>query len=254
MAARSATRVQVRAAERRHLGYQRPGVYRSDQRLEQVFAELARRRATVFAHPTSSPCWEQTALGVAARDRVHLRLPLLGDRISAFLLAGSPRSGLAHDSVARLRRLYYNLAGAPFPRPVSCPAHPRRPRQLLYGVTFRSRQRAASSCGSRSSTPPRCRSRAPPAVADLGQRRAAATSHEPTLGCQADTCSVAIRFSNQPPPPCTLTSGSGDRAGCPPAGPPASSPPCAAGPRLMPRLAAAGRADTCRRGRHPARD
>jgi hypothetical protein len=38
---------------------------------------------------------EQTALGVAARERVHLRLPLLGDRISAFLLAGSPCSGLA---------------------------------------------------------------------------------------------------------------------------------------------------------------
>jgi len=53
--------------------------------------------------------------GVAARDRVQLRLPLLGDRISAFLLAGSTRSGLAHDSVARLRRLYYNSPALPFP-------------------------------------------------------------------------------------------------------------------------------------------
>jgi hypothetical protein len=38
---------------------------------------------------------EQAALGVAARERVHLRQPLLGDRISAFLRSGSPCSGLA---------------------------------------------------------------------------------------------------------------------------------------------------------------
>ena len=39
------------------------GVYLGDQRLEPVFAELARRRATVLVHPTSPPCWQQTALG-----------------------------------------------------------------------------------------------------------------------------------------------------------------------------------------------
>ncbi|MGZ6308934.1 MAG: amidohydrolase family protein, partial [Ktedonobacterales bacterium] len=38
-------------------------VYLGDQRLEPVFAELARRRATVLVHPTSPPCWQQTALG-----------------------------------------------------------------------------------------------------------------------------------------------------------------------------------------------
>ena len=39
------------------------GVYLGDERLEPVFAELARRRATVLVHPTSPLCWQQTALG-----------------------------------------------------------------------------------------------------------------------------------------------------------------------------------------------
>ena len=39
------------------------GVYLGDERLEPVFAELAHRRATVLVHPTSPPCWQQTALG-----------------------------------------------------------------------------------------------------------------------------------------------------------------------------------------------
>jgi hypothetical protein len=42
------------------------------------------------------------------------RLPLVGDRLSAFLPPGTPRSGLAHDSVAHCARLCYNLAGTPF--------------------------------------------------------------------------------------------------------------------------------------------
>ncbi|WP_371666898.1 amidohydrolase family protein [Streptomyces sp. NBC_00289] len=39
------------------------GVYLGDQRLDPVFAELDRRRAVVFLHPTSPVCWEQSALG-----------------------------------------------------------------------------------------------------------------------------------------------------------------------------------------------
>jgi hypothetical protein len=39
------------------------GIYPGDQRLDPVFAELARRRATVLLHPASPPCWQQTALG-----------------------------------------------------------------------------------------------------------------------------------------------------------------------------------------------
>nr|WP_323186232.1 amidohydrolase family protein [Streptomyces sp. NBC_01373] len=33
------------------------GVYLGDQRLDPVFAELDRRRAVVFLHPTSPVCW-----------------------------------------------------------------------------------------------------------------------------------------------------------------------------------------------------
>ncbi len=39
------------------------GVYLGDPRLEPVFAELGRRQAVVFLHPTSPVCWEQSALG-----------------------------------------------------------------------------------------------------------------------------------------------------------------------------------------------
>jgi predicted TIM-barrel fold metal-dependent hydrolase len=39
------------------------GIYPGDQQLDPVRAELARRRAVVLLHPTSPPCWQQTALG-----------------------------------------------------------------------------------------------------------------------------------------------------------------------------------------------
>ncbi|MCE0448171.1 hypothetical protein LT493_44025 [Streptomyces tricolor] len=42
------------------------GVYPGDPRLEPVFAELNRRRAVVFVHPTSPVCWEQSAPRPAA--------------------------------------------------------------------------------------------------------------------------------------------------------------------------------------------
>jgi 6-methylsalicylate decarboxylase len=43
-------------------------------------------------------------------------LPLLADRIKAFLSATPSPHDSAPDPVAQLRRLYYDLAGTPFPR------------------------------------------------------------------------------------------------------------------------------------------
>ena len=39
------------------------GVYLGAPKLEPLFAELDRRNARVFLHPTSPPCWEQTSFG-----------------------------------------------------------------------------------------------------------------------------------------------------------------------------------------------
>ncbi len=39
------------------------GVYLGDARLDSIFADLNRRRATVFLHPTSPPCLESVGLG-----------------------------------------------------------------------------------------------------------------------------------------------------------------------------------------------
>ena len=142
------------------------GIYLGDQRLDPVFAELARRRATVLLHPTSPPCWQQTALGRprpiiefifdTARAVTDLilagtldrhpelniiaphgggALPLLADRINLFLL-GSPSHGPAPDPVASLRRLYYDLAATPFPRQVPALLRLVGPDRLLYGSDF----------------------------------------------------------------------------------------------------------------------
>lgn len=143
------------------------GVYPGDQRLEPVFAELARRRATVLLHPTSPPCWQQTALGRprpmiefifdTARAVTDLilagtlirhpamsvivphgggALPLLADRIKAFMFASPPHGAPEPDPVAQLHRLYYDLAGTPFPRQVPALLNLVSPSQLLYGSDF----------------------------------------------------------------------------------------------------------------------
>ena len=143
------------------------GVYLGDERLEPVFAELARRRATVLVHPTSPPCWQQTALGrprpmiefifdtaravtdliltgtLTRHPGMHIivphgggALPLLADRINAFLSASPPPHDRSPDPVAQLRRLYYDLAGTPFPRQVPALLSLIGPGQLLYGSDF----------------------------------------------------------------------------------------------------------------------
>jgi predicted TIM-barrel fold metal-dependent hydrolase len=121
------------------------GVYLGDDSLAPVFAELDRRRARVFLHPTSPPCWEHTSLGrprpmleflfdttrsvvdlilagVVARHpgidfivpHAGATLPMVADRVGVFaLLLGTDTSV---DVLRDLGRLHFDLAGFPLPR------------------------------------------------------------------------------------------------------------------------------------------
>ncbi|MER7930636.1 amidohydrolase family protein [Streptomyces sp. NPDC096057] len=126
------------------------GVYLGDPRLDPVFAELDRRRAVVFLHPTSPVCWEQSALGRprpmveyifdTARSVTDLvmagvlarhpnmqvivphcggAVPVLADRINEFMRLFLPTQESPElDAVQQLRGLYYDMAGTGFPRQV----------------------------------------------------------------------------------------------------------------------------------------
>ncbi|MET9515744.1 amidohydrolase family protein [Streptomyces sp. NPDC002994] len=144
------------------------GVYLGDKRLEPVFAELARRRATVFIHPTSPVCWQESALGRprpmvefifdTARAVIDLlfagtlerhpglevivphcggALPVLADRIDGFMKLFMPsQDGRAPDAVAQLRRLHYDIAGPTVPRQLPALLRLADPSQLLYGSDY----------------------------------------------------------------------------------------------------------------------
>jgi predicted TIM-barrel fold metal-dependent hydrolase len=144
------------------------GVYLGDSRLEPVFAELGRRHAVVFLHPTSPPGWEQTALG---RPRAMIEylfdttrtvadlllagvldrhpglqiivshgggaLPVLADRINEFTkLFLPPHRSAPTDVVAQLRRLHYDMAGTAFPRQVPALLGLVEPDRLLFGSDY----------------------------------------------------------------------------------------------------------------------
>jgi 6-methylsalicylate decarboxylase len=49
------------------------GIYLGDAKFDPIFDELNQRRAIVFIHPTSPPCWEHVALGF---PRPMLEFPL----------------------------------------------------------------------------------------------------------------------------------------------------------------------------------
>ncbi|MBD0419027.1 amidohydrolase [Streptomyces sp. TRM S81-3] len=144
------------------------GVYLGDGRLEAVFAELGRRRAVVFLHPTSPACWEQTALGRprpmvefifdTARTVTDLlmagtldrhpglevivphcggALPVLADRVNGFMKLFQPSAdGGAPDAVEQLRRLHYDMAGPAFPRQIPALLSLVEPDRLLYGSDY----------------------------------------------------------------------------------------------------------------------
>jgi len=144
------------------------GVYLGDPRLEQVFAELDRRRAVVFLHPTSPVGWEQSALarprpmveyifdtartvtdlvmaGVVARyPRIQVivphcggAVPVLADRINEFMRLFVPSEKTpAQDAVQQLRGLYYDMAGTAFPRQVPALLKLVDPERVLFGSDY----------------------------------------------------------------------------------------------------------------------
>ncbi|MBO4257218.1 amidohydrolase family protein [Streptomyces griseorubiginosus] len=144
------------------------GVYLGDARLEPVFAELDRRGAVVFLHPTSPVCWEQSALGRprpmveyifdTARTVTDLvmagvltrhpnlrvivphcggAIPVLADRINEFMRLFVPsQEAPPLDAVQQLRALYYDLAGTAFPRQAPALLKLVDPDRVLFGSDY----------------------------------------------------------------------------------------------------------------------
>ncbi|MGW2964772.1 amidohydrolase family protein [Streptomyces sp. NPDC001220] len=143
------------------------GVYLGDERLEPVFAELARRRAVVFLHPTSPVCWERSALGrprpmvefifdtartvtdllcagtLARHPELEVivphcggALPVLADRVDGFMKLFMGAGPDTPDAVTQLRQLHYDLAGPAFPRQLPALLGLVEPGRLLYGSDY----------------------------------------------------------------------------------------------------------------------
>ena len=144
------------------------GVYLGDPRLEPVFAELNRRNAVVFLHPTPPPGWQQAALGRPAAMVEYLfdtartvadlllagvtarhpgirlivphcggALPVLADRIDEFAkLFVPPHQSAPTDVIGQLRRFHYDLAGTALPRQIPALLGLVEPDRLLFGSDY----------------------------------------------------------------------------------------------------------------------
>ncbi|MFJ9097351.1 amidohydrolase family protein [Streptomyces sp. NPDC102405] len=144
------------------------GVYLGDRRLDPVFAELDRRGAVVFLHPTSPVCWEQSGLGRprpmveyifdTARTVTDMvmagvltrhpgiqvivphcggALPVLADRMNEFMRLFLPSDKApAQDAVQQLRGRYYDMAGTAFPRQAPTLLQLVDPDRVLFGSDY----------------------------------------------------------------------------------------------------------------------
>jgi predicted TIM-barrel fold metal-dependent hydrolase len=141
------------------------GTYLGDPDWDPVFAELDRRGAPVFVHPTSPPCWEQTSLGrprpmveflfdtsravvnmvlngvIARFPNVRVivphggaTLPVIADRVSAFSLVLD--TDPAADVLRDLAGLEFDLAGMPLPRQLDALLALTTIEHLHYGSDF----------------------------------------------------------------------------------------------------------------------
>lgn len=143
------------------------GIYLGDARYEPLYAELNRRHTVVFVHPTSPPCAEQVSLG---RPRPMLEfifdsartvsdlvfsgtlsrypdiewvfthgggtLPLLAERMELFrsVLSGAERGEPGVQQ--QMTRLWFDMAGTPFPRQVPALTAAFGSGRLLYGSDY----------------------------------------------------------------------------------------------------------------------
>jgi 6-methylsalicylate decarboxylase len=141
------------------------GIYLGDARLVPLYEELNRRRAIIFVHPTSPPCADELALG---RPRPMLEfifdsartvsdlvftdtllrypdiqwvfthcggtLPLLADRMQLFNTALFGGSGPSVPEQAS--RLWFDIAGTPFPNQVPALVAAFGSERVLYGSDY----------------------------------------------------------------------------------------------------------------------
>ncbi|WP_053640392.1 MULTISPECIES: amidohydrolase family protein [unclassified Streptomyces] len=150
------------------------GLYLGDPRFEPLWEDLDRRGAVVFVHPTSPPHADALSLGrprpmleflfdsartasdlllrgvLARRPRIRWilthgggALPLLADRMELFrTLLGPDSPGSAPgtveqpDAVEQLGRLWYDMAGTPFPRQIPALDAAFGTERLLYGSDY----------------------------------------------------------------------------------------------------------------------
>ncbi len=143
------------------------GAYLGDARYEPLYDELNRRETVVFVHPTSPPCAEEISLGMprpmlefifdSARAVSNLvftgtlvrypnirwvfthgggALPLLADRMEHFRTAGLVGSSASPAVQQQLARLWFDIAGTPFPQQVPALIAAFGASHLLYGSDY----------------------------------------------------------------------------------------------------------------------